>query len=249
MRYAFVAMFVFVIFVKINKTQYAYRVNVNAKKKQIVIYSFKIFDKFIEIIYFRCAKFFHKRFFDAYVKSLHIQCVCCANKNRFCEKINFCDSSSWRAFIANKFSNLSLKNSMRFYIFIVLMSSQTIKIVVTFALNFRNVWKNKQKLSKSKFASSLNKNLFIVRATKINIRSFFLQKIQNLNKIVWTLINFYRVVINAFLKRKRNVVLTFFNTILIFWSTTSNQIQILICFFSIWIWKKKNENEILNKNV
>ena len=181
MRYAFVAMSVFVISVKINKTQYARRVNVNAKKKQIVIHSFKIFDKFIEIICFHCAKFFHERSFDACVKSSHKRCVCCANKNRFCEKINFCDSFSWRAFIANKFSNLSSKNSMRFCIFIVSTSSQTMNIVATLALNFRNVWKNERKLSKSKFALSSNKNLFIVRATKINIRSFFCERFK-----IWT---------------------------------------------------------------
>ena len=91
LRYAFVAISAFVIFVKINKTQCARRVNVNAKKKQIVIHSFKIFDKFIEIICFRCAKFFYERFSDACVKSSHKRYVCCTNKNRFCEKINFCD--------------------------------------------------------------------------------------------------------------------------------------------------------------
>ena len=174
-------MSVFAISVKVSKTRCARRVNANVEKKQIVIRSFKIFDKFIEIICFRCAKSFHERPFDACVKSSHKRCVCYANKNRFCEKINFCDSFSWRAFIANKFSNLSSKNSMRFCIFIVSMSSRTMSIVATFALNFRNVWKNEQKLSKSKFASSSNRNLFIVRATKMNIRSFFCEKFK-----IWT---------------------------------------------------------------
>ena len=167
--------------VKINKTQCTRRVNVNAKKKQIAVRSFKIFDKFIEIIYFHCAKFFHKRFFNTCVKLSHKRCVCCANKNRFCEKINFCNLFSWRVFIANRFLNLSLKNSMRFCIFIVWMSSRTMNIVATFALSFRDVWKNEQKLSKSKFASSSNKNLFIARATKMSIQSFFCEKFK-----IWT---------------------------------------------------------------
>ena len=76
------------------------------------------------------------------------------------------------------------------------------------------------------------KQKFIHRSYDKNEYSIvFLRKIQNLNKIVWTLMNFYRVVMNAFSKRKRSVVLIFFNTISIFLSITSNRMRILICFF------------------
>ena len=78
------------------------------------------------------------------------------------------------------------------------------------------------------------KQKFIHRSRDKNEHSIvFLRKIQNLNKIVWTLMNFYHAVMNAFSKRKRSVVLTFFNTISIFWSMTSNQMQILMCSFSM----------------
>ena len=61
------------------------------------------------------------------------------------------------------------------------------------------------------------KQKFIHRSYDKNEHSIvFLRKIQNLNKIVWTLMNFYRVVMNAFSKHRCNVVLTFFNTISIF---------------------------------
>ena len=80
------------------------------------------------------------------------------------------------------------------------------------------------------------KQKFIHRSRDKNEHSIvFLRKIQNLNKIVWTLMNFYCVVVNAFSKRKRSVVLIFFNTISIFWSATSNRMRILMCFFSMWI--------------